>query len=121
MVTGRLNGRGEERGRYVNLGNDGFRTVLQSEYVDKTGMIALVNGTLGSMRKLVLVSRSRRFGKSYAASMLSAYYSAGCDSRHVFEGLAIAKDATFEQHLNAYNVVNLDMTEVIHAAGVHGA
>ena len=73
------------------------------------------------MRKLVLVSRPRRFGKSYAASMLSAYYSAGCDSRHVFEGLAIARDATFERHLNAYNVVNLDMTEVIHAAGVRGA
>lgn len=108
-------------GRYVNPGNDGFRTVLQSEYVDKTGMIALMNGTLGSMRKLVLVSRPRRFGKSYAAKMLSAYYSVGSDSREVFERLAIAKDPSFEQHLNAYNVVELDMTEVIHATGVCGA
>lgn len=108
-------------GRYVNPGNDGFRAVLQGEYVDKTGMIALMNATLGSMRKLVLVSRPRRFGKSYSAKMLAAYYSYGCDSHPLFERLDIAGDGSYQQHLNAYNVVSLDMTEVIHAAGVRGA
>ncbi len=105
-------------GRFVNPSNDGMRAMLRSEYVDKTGLIGLMNSTLDSARKLVLVSRPRRFGKSYAAKMLVAYYSYECNSRALFEGLSVARTADFEQHLNAYNVVYLDMTEVIHAAGV---
>lgn len=53
--------------------------------------------------------------------MLVAYYSCECDSRALFEGLSIADKPSFEQRLNAYNVVYLDMTEVIHAAGVSDA
>lgn len=105
-------------GRFINPSNDGMRAMLRSEYVDKTGLIGLMNNTLDSARKLVLVSRPRRFGKSYAAKMLVAYYSYECNSRALFEGLSVARTADFEQHLNAYNVVYLDMTEVIHAAGV---
>ena len=30
-------------GTYLNPGNKGFQKILQSEYVDKTGMIALIN------------------------------------------------------------------------------
>ncbi len=57
-------------GTYLNPGNKGFQEILQSEYVDKTGLIALVNKTVGTMEKLICVSRPRCFGKSYAAKML---------------------------------------------------
>ena len=49
-------------GTYVNPGNDGFVGILRDRYVDKTGLIGLVNKVLGTPRKAVLVSRPRRFG-----------------------------------------------------------
>ena len=52
-------------GTYLNPGNKGFQEILQSEYVDKTGLIALVNETVGTRQKLTCISRPRRFGKSF--------------------------------------------------------
>ena len=105
-------------GRYVNPGNEGFATILRSEYVDKTGLVSLFDESLDSMDKLVLVSRPRRFGKSYAAQSVVAFYSCGCDSRELFEGRAVAQRPRWDAHLNKYNVVLLDMTEIIQAVGV---
>ena len=68
-------------GTYLNPGNKAFQKILQSEYVDKTGMIALINKTIGTTGMLTCISRPRRFGKSYAAKMLCAYYDCSCDSR----------------------------------------
>ena len=56
-------------GTYLNPGNEGFRKILQSEYVDKTGLLALINKTVGTMGMLTCISRPRRFGKFYAAKM----------------------------------------------------
>ena len=97
-------------GMYVNPGNAGFRRVLADEYVDKTGFIALVNAVIGTPRGLVCSTRPRRFGKTFAAESLVAYYTCGADSRELFEGLDISRDPGFERHLNAYYVVHLDMT-----------
>ena len=97
-------------GMYVNPGNEGFEGIVSGDYVDNTGLITQVNKVLGTPRKLVCVARPRRFGKSFAAESLVAYYSCGCDSRKLFEGLAIKRDPSFAEHLNAYNVVRLDMT-----------
>ncbi|MBR1932781.1 MAG: AAA family ATPase, partial [Prevotella sp.] len=54
-----------------------------------------------------------RFGKSMAAKMLCAYYDQSCDSRQLFADLKIAGDRTFEQHLNKYPVIYLDMTNFV--------
>ena len=97
-------------GAYINLGNAGFQRVRNSEYVDKSGLIAIVNSTLFTERSFSCVSRSRRFGKSVAAKMLCAYYDQSCDSRHLFTDLEIAHDPSFEKHLNKYPVIFLDMT-----------
>ena len=78
-------------GSYLNPGNKGFQEILQSEYVDKTGLIALVNKTVGTMGKLTCISRPRRFGKSYAAKMLCAYYDCSCDSHALFDDKEIAR------------------------------
>jgi hypothetical protein len=42
--------------------------------------------------------------------MLCAYYDKSCDSKSLFEDLEIAKDSSFEEHLNKYDVIYLDMT-----------
>lgn len=97
-------------GMYWNLGNDGFASIRKSLYVDKTGLISYINKTLGTPEKLTCVSRPRRFGKSFATKMLCAYYDKSCDSRALFEDLEIAKDSTFEKHMNQYDVIYLDIT-----------
>lgn len=97
-------------GKYLNVGNAGFRAIKKGLYVDKTGMISFINASLGTMDKLTCVSRPRRFGKSFAAKMLCAYYDKSCDSRELFSGLKIAEDASFEEHLNKYDVIYLDIT-----------
>jgi hypothetical protein len=100
-------------GDYLNKGNAGFQSIRKRTYVDKTGLISYINTTLGTMEKLTCVSRPRRFGKSFAAQMLCAYYDKSCDSRSLFEDLEIAKDPSFEKHLNKYDVIYLDMTTLI--------
>ena len=100
-------------GIFINKGNEGFRQIRNSEYVDKSGLIAVVNGTLFTQQKLSCVTRCRCFGKSMAAMMLAAYYDHSCDSRSLFADLEIAGDPTFEQHLNKYPVIYVDMTMFI--------
>ena len=99
-------------GIYINIGNQGFKEVLNSEYVDKTGLIGLINETIGTKQKLTCVSRPRRFGKSYAAQMLCAYYDCSCDSYELFNNLEIASDDSFSEHLNKYTVIYIDMTYI---------
>ena len=77
-------------GNYLNPDNSKFQRAVNSDiYVDKTGLIKYTNRVMNTMQAYVCVSRPRRFGKSMAADMLTAYYSKGCDSREVFSGLEI--------------------------------
>lgn len=48
-----------------------------------------------------------------AADMLTAYYSKGCDSKDLFSKLKISKSDSFENHLNQYNVIHLNMQEFL--------
>lgn len=100
-------------GIYINIGNEGFVSARNSEYVDKSGLIRVVNSTLNTERRFSCVTRCRRFGKSMAAKMLNAYYDQSCDSRNLFNGLEIVRDPQFEQHLNKYPVIYLDMTDFV--------
>ncbi len=97
-------------GNYINIGNTAFQSVRNGEYVDKSGLIAIVNSMLFTERRFSCVSRCRRFGKSVAAKMLCAYYDHSCDSREMFADLKISQDPSFEKHLNKYPVIYLDMT-----------
>lgn len=103
-------------GKYTNIGNAGFEAIRRGLYVDKTGLISFINSTIGKKNKLTCVSRPRRFGKSFAAQMLCAYYDKSCNSRELFDGLEISKDSSFEKFLNKYNVIYLDITLFISRA-----
>ncbi len=78
-------------GRFIDKGNIGFQTARKGKYVDKSGLISIINNTLGSEMQYSCVSRARRFGKSMAAKMLCAYYDRSCDSHALFDDLAIAR------------------------------
>ena len=102
--------RQEDMGRFVNPDNSAFQVALNSKiYVDKTGLIEYTNSVLDTTDAYICNSRPRRFGKSYAANMLAAYYSKGADSDKMFSGLQISKEADFREHLNKYDVIHIDI------------
>ena len=101
-------------GTYLNPDNSKFQESINSDiYVDKTGLITYTNSVIHTQQKCICVSRPRRFGKSMAANMLSAYYSRGCDSKELFQNLEIAEDAQFETYLNQYDVIFLNVQEFL--------
>ena len=104
-------------GIFINIGNSRFRQIRNSEYIDKSGLIGVVNQTLFTRQKFTCVTRCRRFGKSMAAEMLAAYYDHSCDSRALFADLQIASNPTFEEHLNKYPVIYIDMTTFVTSFG----
>ncbi|MCD8022710.1 MAG: AAA family ATPase [Lachnospiraceae bacterium] len=101
-------------GVYLNPGNREFYQAVRSKiYVDKTMLISHTNSVLDTEQKYISVSRPRRFGKSIAVNMLAAYYGRGCDSRELFSGFKIAKSPIFEEHLNKYNVIRINMRNAL--------
>ena len=100
-------------GIYFNPGNSGFSRIIRGNYRDKTGLIALMNKRMDTSDNLVCISRPRRFGKSYTAQMLCAYYDHTCDSHALFEKYEISKNESYTAHLNQYQVIYLDMTQVM--------
>ena len=97
-------------GRFVNPDSSAFQVALNSKiYVDKTGLISYTNSVLDTTNAYICNSRPRRFGKSYAANMLAAYYSKGTDSEKMFSGLAISRSIDFKKHLNQYDVIHIDI------------
>ena len=102
---------------YINPGYAGFKTARAGKYIDKSGLIAVINDTIGKKEKLRCISRARRFGKSMAAQMLCAYYDKSVDSAFLFDDLEIAAHPSYKEHLNQYNVLYLDITTFIGQAG----
>ena len=97
-------------GIYINPGNENFESIVNGIYVDKTGLIDIVNQSINTPDKLICISRPRRFGKSYTAKMLCAYYDKTCNSYELFQGKEISKKESFEKYLNKFNVIYLDIT-----------
>ena len=101
-------------GRYLNPGMESFEKSVNSEiYVDKTGLVGYTNRVMNTVQGYVCVSRPRRFGKSMAANMLTAYYSRGCDSREIFSKFEISESPDFEKYRNKYNTIFLNMQEFL--------
>ncbi|MCM1233703.1 MAG: ATP-binding protein [Ruminococcus flavefaciens] len=101
-------------GIYLNPSNIDFQRALNSDiYVDKSKLIKYTNNKLFTEQQFICVSRPRRFGKSMAANMLTAYYSRGCNSKEMFDRLKIAETESFERHLNKYNVININMVDFL--------
>ena len=101
-------------GDYLNPSNIGFEYSLRSEiYVDKSGVISYANRFLMTQQRYICISRPRRFGKTMAADMLAAYYSKGCDSDQLFGRLLVAKEGSYKENLNKFNVIFLNMQEFL--------
>lgn len=100
-------------GIYLNPGNISFQQALNSKiYVDKSMLIRYTNSAIYTEQKFICVSRPRRFGKSMAANMITAYCR-GCDSKEMFSNLKISENPDFEKHLNRYNVIHINMVNFL--------
>ncbi len=103
-------------GIYLNPGGESFGIATQADYVDKTGMLAYLNSVLGTEKRFVCVSRPRRFGKSMAAHMISAYYDRTADIKELFGRLAIAGHSSYSKYAGQYDVIQLNMQEFLGGA-----
>ena len=88
---------------------------LNSEiFVDKTEMIGCINKLINSDQRYVSVSRPRRFGKTMAADMLTAYYDSEANSRDMFANLKLASgNEPWDNYLGAFDVIRIVMTDFI--------
>ncbi|MDO4336873.1 MAG: AAA family ATPase [Eubacteriales bacterium] len=98
----------------VNLpyGIDNFAKVRENNcyYIDKTGFIKeLLDRTFD----VNLITRPRRFGKTLIMSMLAEFFDIRKDSKSLFDGLEIAKDAEFcEKWMNQWPVLFLTLKDI---------
>ncbi len=79
-------------------------------YVDKSLLIEEINPYLDTGDNSICITRPRRFGKTYNANMLAAYYTKGYDSKELFDGLKISQCDDYLEHLNQYNVIYIDFS-----------
>ena len=104
-------------GIYINAENENFKEALNSEiFVDKTLVLQKFCKLMNTQQKFICVSRPRRFGKSVVGKMMVAYFSKGCDSREMFSNLKIAGDPCFEENLNKFNVIAIDLGALYNAS-----
>jgi hypothetical protein len=97
-------------GIYLNPGYENFRRTLAADiYVDKTMMLNVLNSFIDKGNNYVCISRPRRFGKTIASEMISAYYSKGCDSHDLFATLKISETEGYEEKRNKFNVIKIDL------------
>ncbi len=97
-------------GAYLNPGNVRFQRMRNEKiFVDKSGMIELVNDVVNTPSGYICMTRPRRFGKTYAANMLAAYFDKSVDSHALFDDLEIAKSSNYEKYLNKFNVIQIDV------------
>ena len=100
-------------GIYLNPGIENLKKDKTAEYyVDKSMILSFLNKKIDSPDSYICSSRPRRFGKTMAANMIAAYYSKGCDSHEIFSDLKISTTPSFENHINKYNVIALDMNVI---------
>ena len=71
-------------------------------YVDKSGMIEIMNARINTMNRYICITKPRRFGKTSIANMLGAYYGRSYHSESLFGDLKISKSESYAAHLNQY-------------------
>ena len=94
--------------QFIDYGNSDFRSVKNSNFIDKSGLLNILNKNMDTDNRFICISRPRRFGKSVAAQMAYAYYDRSCDSTKLFDGLEITKSPEYNTHLNKYPTIFID-------------
>ena len=94
----------------ISTGIENFKELLDNNYyyVDKTRLIEDVLSD-----KVMLYTRTRRFGKTLNLSMLYYFFSnKEKENSYLFEGLNISKDKEILKHQNQYPVIFLTLKDM---------
>lgn len=90
-----------------------YQEVVKGAYfIDKSAILTEIIPLIKTSQKYVCITRPRRFGKTTAANMIGAFFSRACDSADIFCSLAIAEDPGYSMHLNQYNVIYIDFSDM---------
>ena len=95
------------------IGGEFFRDIRERDcyYVDKTGLLEEL--LLQSPPQVSLLTRPRRFGKTLMMTMMRDFFDIQQDSRSIFEGLAVSRNAALcDAWMNQYPVVFISMKRV---------
>lgn len=70
---------------YFNIGKEKIISYYNDDiFIDKSLLIKNTNNFMGKeSKKIMSVTRPRRFGKTMTLSMLNVYYSKGCNSKRI--------------------------------------
>ncbi|OOO00405.1 MAG: AAA family ATPase [Epulopiscium sp. Nele67-Bin004] len=100
---------------YLNS-QDGYNNFMESVaddiYVDKSMIINIISSRINKRSKYLCITRPRRFGKSEITYLLESYYSRAVNSKEIFDTLAISDTPNYQTHLNKYNVIKIDFSNV---------
>ncbi len=98
---------------FLNTNPLGFERICRSpNYVDKSGLIRFINQQIDTDGNLILASWPRRFGKTYCAQMIKAYYTYGYDAKPLFADKKIAEEDPGLTFCGAFDVIYIDMLQV---------
>lgn len=101
----------------VYLNSKTAYTLYKSEtekpyFVDKTKMLEELFPLVQTGNNHICITRPRRFGKTVAANMISAFFSNACDAQDIFDFLQIAETADYDKYLNQFPVIHISFNEL---------
>ena len=76
-------------------------------FVDKSGIIEIINERIHTKNRYICITKPRRFGKTSVLNMPGAYYCKAGDSQSIFDNLNISRSVDYRTHLNSYNIINM--------------
>ena len=97
----------------ILIGGESFKELREHHlcYVDKTSFLEEMLNAIPA--KVSLITRPRRFGKTLMMTMLQEFFDIQKNSRELFEGLAISKDARLcDEWMNQYPTLFLTLKGV---------
>lgn len=102
-------------GYYLNNSETGtiYREIIHDPFfVDKSNILKDLIPLLNTQQKYICITRPRRFGKTVMANLIGAYFSKACDTNGLFQHTHIAQSPESMVHLNQYNVIYIDLSEI---------
>lgn len=84
----------------------------QPFFVDKTEMLKELFPFVKAGNKHICLTRPRRFGKTIMANMIASFFTKACDTKSLFDHLAIAGTEEYEIYRNRYDVVHISFNDV---------
>lgn len=103
-------------GAHVNPSPTKFHMDKASEiYIDKSLIIEYLNSVACTTQRYVCSSRPRRFGKTMATDMITAYYNRTLSVDQDFEGMEITKSPSFHIYANRFDSIKINMQEYLSA------